>query len=136
MVFKQICFSLIVVFVFQSCNQNIDRQAVDSALEHDKQEQFIDTIQNKLPNIADQSLEYKYEIYKNEAPLNGFGYCIFINNKKTFNSPTVPAIQGNKPFVTKLDAKKIAELSIYKLKNNIMPPTIYIKELDSLQIKY
>lgn len=65
----------------------------------------------------------------------GFGYDIFYDKHKIIHQPSVPGLQGNNGFTTKQDAIKIARLAINKLKNNITPPTITRKELDSLQIK-
>ena len=48
----------------------------------------------------------------------------------------IPAVPGNQGFATESDAKKVGELMLYKIKNKIMPPSIDVRELDSLGIKY
>jgi hypothetical protein len=71
-----------------------------------------------------------------EGNQNGFGYDIIAQGKVIIHQPYIPAISGNKGFRTKEDAQKIAQLVIYKLNKNIIPPSVTKKELDSLQLKF
>ena len=66
---------------------------------------------------------------------NGWGYDIYVKGKKYIHQENIPAIQGIRSFKTETDAKKTAELTKSKIRKNIMPPTISIKELDSIGIK-
>ncbi|MFH0896100.1 MAG: DUF4907 domain-containing protein [Bacteroidota bacterium] len=66
---------------------------------------------------------------------HGFGYDILMNGKPYIHQPYIPAIQGNKVFSSVEDAQKTAALVNFKIKNNINPPSISIRELDSLKIK-
>ena len=66
----------------------------------------------------------------------GWGYDIYQKGKLLIHQPHIPAIAGNKGFSTEAEAKKIGTLMQKKIEKNIMPPTIEIKELDSLKIKY
>ena len=66
---------------------------------------------------------------------NGFGYDIEVEGRVYIHQPYIPAIQGNNGFASEADAEKVARLMEYKIKNNILPPTIEIDELDSLEIK-
>ena len=81
---------------------------------------------------AQSSTEIK--IFKNGAPLTGFGYDIYLNGKLYVHQPNVPAIQGNFGFKTSDAAYKTAGLVLYKIKKNILPPSIELKELDSLGV--
>lgn len=65
-----------------------------------------------------------------------FGYQIFNNDKVYIRQKNIPAIAGNYAFKTKTDAKKVANLVIYKLQKGLLPPTITVVELDSLKINY
>ena len=66
----------------------------------------------------------------------GWGYDILRNGKLYVHQPNIPAVAGNAGFKTEVDAKKVAGLMKHKIEKNILPPTIDIKELDSLKIKY
>lgn len=67
---------------------------------------------------------------------NTFGYDIHRNGKRYIHQPNIPAVPGTKGFLVEQDAKKVAGLTIFKINNNILPPTITVKELDSLGIQY
>jgi hypothetical protein len=64
-----------------------------------------------------------------------WGYDIYLNEKLYIHQPNIPAIPGNDGFLTEDYAKKTAELVKYKIKNNVIPPTISKYELDSLGVK-
>lgn len=63
-----------------------------------------------------------------------FGYEIFQNNSLYIRQLTIPAISGNRYFKTKNQAKKVGNFVLTKLNNGIIPPTISLVELDSLEI--
>jgi hypothetical protein len=65
----------------------------------------------------------------------GWGFDILVNNKKCIHQTNIPAINGNKPFKTEKDAKKIAGLMKFKICKNIFPPSVTIQEIDSLITK-
>jgi DnaJ-class molecular chaperone len=67
-----------------------------------------------------------------EAQLKGFGYDILIEDAMYVHQPHIPAINGNRGFKTKEQAHTTAEFVIYKIRNNIMPPSLSVEELDSL----
>jgi hypothetical protein len=70
------------------------------------------------------------------APNQTFGYDIFLDSRLLIHQPSVPGLPGTQGFIRKTDAEKIATLVIKKIENGTMPPTITLKELDSLHIKY
>ena len=76
--------------------------------------------------------EYYARLYQTE--LDQFGYDIYKDSVLIIHQPIIPGVQGNKGFASKSDANKTAMLTIYKLSHGIMPPSITIKELDSLKI--
>ena len=69
---------------------------------------------------------------KHEPPVTGYGYRILIFDALYVSQPHIPAINGNRGFKTKEQATKAAEFVIYKIRNNIMPPSLSVEELDSL----
>lgn len=62
----------------------------------------------------------------------GWGFDIFLNNKKYIHQVNIPAINGEKTFKTKIEALKIAELMKSKICSNIIPPAITIQEIKNL----
>ncbi|MCX6276344.1 MAG: DUF4907 domain-containing protein [Bacteroidetes bacterium] len=80
----------------------------------------------------DATVEIK--IFSNESDLQGYGYDIYLNQKLYVHQPHVPAVAGSKGFSTPENAKKTGEFVAYKIRNNIMPPSVSPKELDSLGV--
>lgn len=62
----------------------------------------------------------------------GWGFDILVNNKIYIHQTNIPAVSGQKAFKTKKDALKIAKLMQLKMQKNIFPPSITLKEIDSL----
>jgi len=67
---------------------------------------------------------------------NFYCYEILLNQKVVIRQTTIPGIAGNKGFVSKRDAEKVARLVLDKLSKGIMPPTISKQDLSRLKIKY
>jgi len=65
-----------------------------------------------------------------------YGYEILKENKVLIHQQNIPGQAGLKGFQKTDDAKKVALLVIEKLSKGIMPPTIEIKELIQLKIKF
>ena len=87
-----------------------------------------------MPTIT-QHDKVSYQIFETDTPkAKGFGYDILIGRKKFLHQPNIPAINGYKAFKQRKDAEKVASLVVFKITNNIMPPSISVKELDSLKI--
>lgn len=86
------------------------------------------TNQNQNSNI---SQKYTFEILTNKDKT--FGYKIFAEGKAMIMQEYMPAVPGTKGFPRKIDAQRMANLVIYKLQNNIMPPTVSVAEVDSIK---
>jgi hypothetical protein len=82
---------------------------------------------SKEPNI-------EISIFQNSI-FPGYGYDIKVDGIPYVHQPNIPAVSGNSGFKTEEQARKVAELVKYKIKNKILPPTVELKELDSLGIK-
>ncbi len=65
----------------------------------------------------------------------GYGYDILMDGKLYVHQPHIPAVAGNRSFASEKDAGIAGELVAYKIRNNIMPPSVTVEELDSLGIK-
>lgn len=82
-----------------------------------------------------KAVSNKYRARVFEIEINQFGYDVYQDSLLMIHQPTIPVIQGNKAFASREDAKRVADLMIYKLNNGISPPSITLNELDSLKIK-
>lgn len=86
---------------------------------------------NTTPSLNNIS----YKTFANDSAPGGFGYDIFVDGRMMVHQPNIPAVMGNRGFTSEDDAAKTANLVMFKLKNNIMPPSVTTGELDSLGIK-
>ena len=66
---------------------------------------------------------------------NGWGAEILVNGKLYITMNRIPAIEGNKQFISEEQALKTANFAIYKMEKRKSLPDITINELDSLGIK-
>jgi hypothetical protein len=63
-----------------------------------------------------------------------YGYDIYNTEKLMIHQASVPGMPGNKGFKTKVDAEKVAQLVIGKIKKGEMPPTVTTDELKKLKV--
>jgi hypothetical protein len=86
----------------------------------------------KLSDISNDCDDNKHINLKTFKIKKGWGFDILIKDKIFIHQPNIPAINGDIPFKTKKDAKKVAELMIFKICNDIIPPAITIEEINNL----
>ena len=138
--------SVISLISFMSCsngNQDAKDESKDTVvaeanhpLNHEEMEmkEMAEHQKNEPPKESpykDAKIDIK--VFENkEANLTGFGYDILIFDALYVHQPHIPAINGNRGFKTKEQATKAAEFVIYKIRNNVMPPSLSVEELDSL----
>lgn len=91
-------------------------------------------IENPYKNAKIEVKVINNETSKENKHTGGFGYDIFLFDAMYVHQPHVPAINGNRGFKTKEQAKTAGELVAYKIRNNIMPPSISVEELDSMGV--
>ncbi len=89
------------------------------------------SVQSNLYPSAN-TITYKIIIVANGT----FCYDIFNGDHRIIHQTSKPCLPGNKGFIRKSDAEKVAGLVVKKLQRNIMPPTVTIREMDSLKIRY
>jgi hypothetical protein len=65
----------------------------------------------------------------------GWGYKIVLGKRVLILQQTIPAVSGNKPFLTEAEALRTGNLVLEKIKKGIIP-SLKQQELDSLQIHY
>lgn len=91
------------------------------------QNSVITTVQE---NVIQTDKVYGFNVIQNAD--NTFGYQIYKDGVKVIRQEYMPAVPGNNGFKTETQAKALATLVINKLKNNIMPPTVSVEEVDSI----
>jgi hypothetical protein len=65
---------------------------------------------------------------------NTFGYDILLYGRPLVHQPTIPGLPGNEGFTTKERAQKVAEFVLKRIKNNEMPPTVTIEDLNNMGV--
>lgn len=65
---------------------------------------------------------------------NGWGYDVYVGGGLMIHQPHIPCIPGNTPFKKEQDAKKVGELVVKKIRQNIIPPSVSIEELIELGV--
>ena len=121
---KIFTFSLAITMLF-SCAKN----GSDKENNTDTQS----TSANKeVPSNTTTKLDVK--TYQNDSSLKGWGYDIYNGGQIYIHQPNIPAIPGNRGFSSQQHAKTAGSFAVYKIRNNIMPPTISVEELDSLGV--
>lgn len=136
---KKIALILFFLPILFSCNHSKDSNKEINEQEAKNNSEKADSLKKPAENpYKDAQIDIK--VFKNDtipgSPLKGFGYDIFMfnGNSPYVHQPHIPAISGNRGFNTEEQAHKAAELIVYKIKNNIMPPSVTPRELDSLGV--
>ena len=147
---KKYFLFLPAVILFFSCGngkeetkgETKDSSEVSSSrpLSHEEQEmkEMAEAQKNKKPEVSpykDAKIDihvFNNDTVKQEPKLTGFGYDILIYDAVYNHQPHIPAINGMRGFHTKEQARTAASLVVYKIRNNIMPPSLSPQELDSL----
>ena len=91
--------------------------------------QLVDSLQGNNENAI-----IEIRTFSNDPLLGGFGYDVYRNNILYVHQPHIPAVAGTKGFSTAENAKRAGEFVAYKIKHNIMPPSVNPHELDSLGV--
>jgi hypothetical protein len=146
------CCSFSVIVVLFSCNQAPDKnmRMQDSAVAIVPQEKNGRAIQSpktvdsatiskqdsasaKISDASKDEMNIVVKTFQNENG-NGYGYDLIRDKKVYVHQPNIPAVQGNSGFKTEDQARRVGLLAAKKIRMNILPPTIEIRELDSMGI--
>jgi hypothetical protein len=65
---------------------------------------------------------------------NTFGYDILLYGRPLVHQPNIPGLPGNEGFSTMERTQTVAEFVVKKIKNNEMPPTVTIEDLNNLGV--
>ena len=63
-----------------------------------------------------------------------FGYDILLYGKPLVHQPNIPGLPGTEGFTTKERAQTVAEFVVKKIRNNEMPPTVTIEDLNNMAV--
>jgi len=63
-----------------------------------------------------------------------FGYNILVHGRPLVHQPTIPGLPGNEGFTAKESAQTVAEFVVKKIRNNLMPPTVTIEDLNNMGV--
>ncbi len=123
-------FALALTF-FSSCGNKSEPSVSDSTKNVGKSDSAIPK------NPAPQNIEAKtFEVIDSLGKSHGWGYDLYVNEKKTIHQPMIPAVPGNNSFASQADAEKIGALAAEKMKKTGSLPTISVHDLDSLGIQH
>jgi len=116
----------------------IDDAGKDSFEKEENKIEAMKTDSTKPKENPYKNAQLDIKVFKNDtikdSHVKGFGYDIFMYRSLYVHQPHIPAINGNRGFDTEEQAHKVAEFIVYKIKNNIMPPSVTPQELDSLGV--
>lgn len=87
----------------------------------------------KVPTKRHPAPELTVETFKTD---DGWGYEVKLNGETRIRQSVIPAVPGNLPFYSEMEALQVGELVVQKMRRNEQLPTVTIKELDSLQIRH
>jgi hypothetical protein len=127
-------FLFFIYMQFSSCESSTNKgeKNIQSTTPHDTNG---NTSAMNTPHFSSENLEVKtYEVKDSTGKSQGWGYDIYVGNKKTIHQPIIPAIPGNRSFKTENDAMKTGLFALQKMKKESSLPTLLIKELDSLGV--
>lgn len=68
------------------------------------------------------------------APGNTYGYRIYLDGRLYIDQPHRPALPGNQGFASEADARKVARLVMFKIRNGEIPPGVSVEELIRLKV--
>lgn len=96
------------------------------------QQRAMDTSARKMQNQVPLNTILTYSIVNSQN--HTFGYDIYSNEKILIKQLTIPGLNGRDGFETKIDAEKIAQLVVDKIRNGKMPPSVTIEEMKNLNV--
>ena len=122
-----VMFAFALNFSILGCNRNGEQTtgSANSAPEAIKQ----DTTKNPYVDAA-----IAVKTFANDSAPKGFGYDVYIDSALYVHQPHIPAVPGNRGFSSEQFARKTGEFVAWKIRNNILPPSLSEKELDSLKV--
>ena len=115
----------IASILFMSCTNSDSNKADNTVIQQGATNKEVS---------SDAKVKLEVRTFQNDSNLNGWGYDIYTDGALYIHQPHIPAVSGNKGFQTAQQAETAGSFAVYKIRNNIMPPTISVNELDSLDV--
>lgn len=112
MLLKKVLAGLFVATIFISCSQR-EKHHIEQL--HTSK---IDSITINVIKIDD-----------------GYGYEIYLHEKKLIYQPYVPTVEGNTTFRNRDQAEQAAQLVSYKIRQGHIPPTVTTEEIEAILMK-
>lgn len=66
----------------------------------------------------------------------GWGYVILQQGRPVIYQAFIPAVAGQQPFQTEMQAQRTAELVVHRMRRGTFPPSITRRDLDSLGVQF
>jgi len=128
---------ILTLLTLASCIEQPKTRQESSALDNrsvaiKKPDEKIADKKNRQQELVGENLSLKIT----NSEYTGFGFEILQGTSPLIIQPHIPAIQGIKGFKTKEQASIIGNYMIYKINHGVMPPSISVQDLDSLDITY
>ena len=129
-------FCLIIISVLiSSCSSSDQKNKNDNTNQLKLTENTKTNVtENTFEVNSKEKMQLEIKTYLNTDKLKGWGYDVYLNGALYVHQPHIPAINGEKGFESKDEAKRVGDFVGKKIMNNIMPPSLSIEELDSLKI--
>ncbi len=115
--------------LFSSCSHNEEKKEEKKMALPDN-----DSLKKRQKPKENPYAKAKIDIKTFKTDSTGWGYDIYIYDGLYVHQPCKPGISGNMGFRTEELARKTGEFVAYKIRNNIMPPSVTPQELDSLGV--
>lgn len=135
----QLIWLITSLFFLGACEERKTKQADQSS--EVKKQPVISSTPTKASStdtLSDpktvQAADAKIEVKTFQQSAHGWGYDVYLNDKLYIHQPHIPAIGGNQGFRNEATARKTAKFIEWKIRHNIIPPSITPEELDSLQV--
>lgn len=133
MILKRHSYQILLAALFFLSCCNLKQQTGEKASVAKADSTTIAVMPGK-PVYRNYDDEISIGIFKNEAPVKGYGYDINLKGSPYIHQPNIPGLPGNDGFETEIAARKTAELVAFKIKKKIMPPGVNSHELDSIGV--
>ena len=126
-----------ITFLFFSCGEDAQSPKADTA-------SMVDSIPHTTVNTppptdfhAGMQVDCKTFEWRDTVThaVTGYGYDLYVGDKKVIHQTLMPAIGGIYTFMTETDARKMGELAASRFAATGNFPTVYLNDYDSLKIQ-
>jgi len=136
LIFASLALAIAVNIAIIGCHRKSDNESASLSDSANASASVNDSANHPAEQIKNpyEGAVIEVRTFKNDSILKGYGYDIYVDNALKVHQPHIPAVSGNKGFSTEEKAKRAGEFVGNKFRNNVMPPSVSPKELDSLGV--